>query len=414
MEDNNKKHSDIDALLGNLFKPENLRDLFDKRVYELGLSERDVRRMLKIEYRTINGIIDGTQKRGDISSFKKLAAFLNMPLDEFLEMHSSLVEANSSDKNTITNKKKFIKDNFDLAVLKKAGFINSITDFEEIEKRLISYFNLSSIFEYEKRSFNTAFSAPTITARKPEIVEEKIAKSNPTRDFWLTSAKTLATKIDNPYSYDRKSLIDFFPQIKWFSTNEDLGLVNVIKSLFRIGITVIFQPTLSILYLRGATLSVNGKPVVVLTDYKGFYPTIWHALVHELYHVLFDWEKINSKQAFRVTNDNEEIVTMEEDGIEADDFARKYFFSKEKSKEVSRFIYNEQYIKNVAKDNNVHSSIIHAYHAFDNGATDRMAWARARRSIPDAKKCVYRVANYWDNAKPLDEIAKKLKSEIYN
>ncbi len=34
--------------------------------------------------------------------------------------------------------------------------------------------------------------------------------------------------------------------------------------------------------------------------------------------------------------------------------------------------------------------------------------------MPDAKKCVYRVVNYWDNAKSLDELAKRLKSEIYN
>lgn len=407
MEENTNKHRDIDALLGNIFKQTSLRDMFDKRVHDLGLSERDVRRMLKIEYRTINGIVDGTQRRGDISSFKKLAAFLNIPLNEFLEIHSSLIETKNSDKSSIANKKKFIKDNFDLAVLRKAGFINNITDLEEIEKKIINYLGLSSIFEYKKRSFNTAFSSP-------QIVEEKFIKSAPTRDFWLTSAKTLAIKIDNPYSYDRKMLIDFFPQIKWFSTNEELGLVNVIKSLFRNGITVIFQPRLSLLYLRGATLSVNSKPVIVLTDYKGFYPTLWHALVHELYHVLFDWTNIASNQAFHVTNDNEEIVTMVEDGIEADDFARKFFFSKEKSKEVSPFIYNDQYIKKVAKDNNVHSSIIHVYHAFDNGPVDRMAWARAKRYMPDAKKCVYRVANYWDNAKPLDEIAQRLKSEIYN
>lgn len=402
-----KKHNDIDALLGNILRQTTLREIYDKRLHELGLSERDVRNMLKLEYRTINGIIDGTQGRGDISSFKKLAALLNIPLEEFLEIHSSLFEANNPDKNKAAEKKKFIKENFDLAVLKRAGFINNITDLEDIEKRLVTYFSFSSIFEYKKRSFNTAFSAP-------DIVEEKIMKSAPIRDFWLTSAKILAAKIDNPYTYDRKSLIDFFPQIKWFSTNEELGLINVIKSLFRIGITVIFQPKLSLLYLRGATLAVNGKPVVVLTDYKGFYPTLWHALVHELYHVLFDWTKIASDQAFRITYDNEEIITMEEDEIEADDFARKYFFPKEKSKAVSPFIYNEHYVNKVAKDNNIHSSIIHVYHAFDNSPVDRMAWARARRHIPDAKRCVYRIANNWDNAKTLDEIANKLKSEVYN
>src|SRR5258705_117269 len=166
MDDNNKKHNDIDALLSGIFKQSSLRELFNKRMRELGLTERAVRAMLKIEYRTLNGIIDGTEKGA--------------------------------------------------------------------------------------------------------------SKTSLSRDFWLTTAKSLAAKIDNPYHYDRQNLVAFFPQIRWYSTNEEFGLANVIKELFKIGITVIFQPRLSTLHLRGATFSVNNKPVIVLTDYKGFYATLWH------------------------------------------------------------------------------------------------------------------------------------------
>jgi HTH-type transcriptional regulator / antitoxin HigA len=331
-----------------------------------------------------------------------------MPFDEFVEIHSALIEKNFSEKSTPTNKKRFIKENFDLAVLRKSGFISSITDFEEIERKIVTYFGLATIFEYKKRSFDTALSAPS-------LVSEKITKSAPVRDFWLTSAKSLASKIDNPYQYDRKNLVNFFPQLKWFSTNEELGLINAISHLFRLGITVVFQPRLSMLYLRGATFAVNNKPVIALTDYKGFYPTIWHCLIHELFHVLFDWEKI-SKDAYSVhtSDDTDEILTMDENELEADDFARKFLFSQDKLDAVSPFIYNQKYIEEVAKNNDIHPSIIHAYYAHDHGKIDRMAWARARRHIPDTNKSVFRIANYWDKAKPIDEVAKNLKLEIYN
>jgi len=408
MEDNNKKHNDIDALLTGIFKQPSLRELFDKRVHELNLSERDVRKMLKIEYRALNGIIDGTQKRADTTSFQKLATFLNMPTDEFIEIHASLTEKNFSDQNTPANTKRFIKEHFDLAVLRKAGFIDSITDFIEIEKRIVSFFGLTSIFEYKKRAFDTAFMSGIVT-------EKGAAKTSLSRDFWLTTAKSLAAKIDNPYQYDRKDLVAFFPQIRWFSTNEEFGLANVIKELLKIGITVIFQPRLSTLHLRGATFSVNNKPVIVLTDYKGFYATLWHCLIHELFHVLFDWEEINKDiYSYHISDDSEELLTINEKEVEADDFARKYLFSKEKMDEIRPFIYNQKYISEIARDNNVHPSIIHIYHAFDNSKTDRLVWMRAKRYMPDINRCVYHLTNPWNNSKSIDEIAHKLKLEIYN
>ncbi len=408
MEENENKHREIDALLGNILKEPSLRDLFDKRVYELGLSERDVRRMLKLEYRTINGIIDGTQRRGDILSFKKLATFLNIPLDDFLEMHSSLAEANNADKNTVTQKKKFLKDNFDLAVLRKAGFINSLDNFDEIENKITLYFGLSSIFEYKKRAFNTAYWTGIVS-------QKSISKTSIVRDFWLTSAKILATKIDNPYIYIRQNLVAFFPQIRWFSTNEEFGLINVIKHLFSIGITVIYQPKLSSLKLRGATFSVNNKPCIVITDYMGFYPTLWHCLIHELYHVLFDWDIINKdSNSYHISDDSEELFTIDEREIEADNFARRYLFSIEKMEEVKPHIYDYRYINEVARDNNVHPAIIHSYYAYDNGKKDRMAWIRAKRYMPDVKIAVHRLENNWDEVNSIEEVAKKLKMQIYN
>ncbi|MFA5234162.1 MAG: hypothetical protein WC390_07165 [Sulfurimonas sp.] len=44
--------------------------------------------------------------------------------------------------------KKYIDENFDLKTLKKIGFIKSIKDYDEIEKRICKFFGLKNIYEY--------------------------------------------------------------------------------------------------------------------------------------------------------------------------------------------------------------------------------------------------------------------------
>ena len=412
---NEEKYNEIDALLNKAFKQSSLRELFDRRIHELGLTERSVRDMLKIGYKTLRGIIDGTQKRAEIANFQKLALFLNIPVEDFIDLHSSSASKKFSEQESPANKKKFLKESFDLAALRKAGFIENINDFEGIENKVIDFFGFSSIFEYKKRAFDTAFSAGALALR--DVTKSTLNTSSRflTTDFWLTSAKSLAVRIDNPYQYDRQKLVNFFPQIRWYSRNEEYGLTNVIKELFRIGITVIFLPRFSNLHVRGATFALDNKPCIVLTDYRGFYPTLWHCLIHELYHVLFDWiEILNDAYSFHVSDATEEVLTINEKEMEADEFAQKYLFSEEKMEEVSPYIYDRQYVEEIARDNNVHPSIIHSYYAHAHGKTDRMAWVRARRFMPPVTKSVYQLASSWNSNKSIDEIAKKLKLEIYN
>ena len=293
------KFYDIDNLLNGVFKPETLRDRFEKRIHSLKISQTAAQKIMKIERRTLNGILDGTQKRADVESLKALADFLNMSLDKLVELYSSMFQKKFENQNTPANNKKFIKSNFDLAALRKSGFIEDISDLKAIEEKIISFFGFSSIFEYKKRAFDTAFSSGALAMREINALSntnksyaDSGSNNSRTTDFWLTTAKSLAARVDNHNQYDRQKLIDFFPQIRWYSRNEEYGLVNVIKELFRLGITVIFLPRFSNLHVRGATFALDNKPCIVLTDYRGFYPTLWHCLIHELYHVIFDWFEI--------------------------------------------------------------------------------------------------------------------------
>lgn len=400
--DEKNKFNEIDALLKGIFQS-SLREMFEKRLHELGANQTAVLKMLNMERKTLVGILDGTQKRANLANLHKLAVFLNVPTEELINIHIAQLERNTpTTTNTESSKKKFIRENFDLAVLKKSGFIKDVTDFDAIEERITTFFGFRSIFDYKKRNFDAAFMAGA-------IVPQKTA----TREFWLTYAKNLATKIDNPYFYDRQSLVNYFPQIRWNTTNVEFGLITVIKALYKLGITVIFLPSLSALHLRGATFSVNDQPCIVLTDYKGFYPTLFHCLIHELYHVLYDWDEIRANN-FHLSEDPDAMLTISESETEADDFAREYLFSSSKSAEIAPYMRDSEYVSEVAKNNNVHPSFIYIYHAFDNGSVDRMAWARARRQMPDIRRTIYRLDPGWDKVVSIEDIVRRLKLEIYN
>ena len=402
MSDSNKnKFSEIDALLRGVFE-ENLKDKFEKRLYELGINQTNVLKMLQMERKTLLGILEGTQKRANLENLHKLAVFLNIPTEELIQIHISQLEKNAVHNHSDIDRKKFIRENFDLTVLKKSGFITDVTDFDAVEKRITSFLGLSNILDYKKRSFDAAYMAGVV-----------VPKNTTTREFWLTSAKILATKLDNPYYYDRQNLIKYFPQIRWNTTNVEYGLINVIKALFKLGVTVVFQPSLSSLHLRGATFSVNDQPCITLTDYKGFYPTLWHCLIHELYHVLFDWEEIKNNN-YHLSEDPIASLTLDEKEADADNFAREYLFSASKLDEVKPYLRDKEFINEVAKNNNIHPSVIYIYYAFDNGSIDRMAWARARKQMPEIKKAIYRLDPGWDKVISIEETVKRLKLEIYN
>lgn len=413
-----EKINDIDILLNSVFKEENLRERFERRIHSLKMSQTGAQKIMKVARRTLNGILDGTQKRTDLKNVRKVATFLNISVDQLMEMHSVMTEKNFEFENTPSNTKKFIKSKFDLAAMRKAGFIENINDPKEVENKIVAFFGFSSIFEYKKRAFDTAFSAGALALRdihKTSSGTNEISNNSLTTDFWLTTAKSLATRIDNPHQYNRQNLINFFPQIRWYSRNEEFGFVNVIKELYRLGVTVVFIPRFSNLHIRGATFAVDNKPCIALTDYRGYYPTLWHCLIHELYHVLFDWiEILKDVYSFHISDATEESLTLNERELEADEFAQKYLFSEEKMEDVKLFIYDRRYIEEIARDNNVHPSIIHSYYAHANAKTDRMAWARARRFMPEITKSVYPLSMPWDSNKSIEEIAKKLKLEIYN
>jgi HTH-type transcriptional regulator/antitoxin HigA len=400
--DEKERYKDIDDLLGGLFRPLTLKELFEAKLTELQMSPTAAQDILDISYRPLKRLLAGEETTVDLTKLFKLADFLQLPKDQVVKMYVDSLDKNHSTINNISPEKiKFIKENFELAPLKKAGFIDSISDFGHIEKRIISRLRLRSIFEYKNPPIDVAFSSSEFN---PE--------HHRTRALWIQAAIAYFEAIDNQYEYSRDRLVKYFPEIRWNSTNEKSGLTQVVKNLFKIGITVIFQPPLENLKVFGATFLVNNKPCIVLTNYYGLYSTLWFTLIHELYHVLFDLDDIREFK-YHLSDTNEQISVKERERL-ANDFAREYLFSKEKLETIRPKLNEPSLVRSFANDNHVHHSIIYAFHAFDKGKVDRMAWARARRYSPPVEPNILHFGLLWTESKEVEDVIKQQRVSVYN
>lgn len=391
------------SLIDDLFPKEGLKELYQRRIEELKITATDALKLLGIGQNTLNGILEGEKELIKLSNLIKLADFLQLPKEKVVELFLAELEKKHPAKHSIAPEKvQFIKENFDLAALKKSGFIDSISDYAGADKKICYFFSLKTIFDYRQPKMDVAYSSGV---HKP--------KNELTRAFFINTAKDFFEQVENPFEFQRERLIKYFSEIRWHSSNVTLGLRNVVRELFKMGITVIYIPPLASMHIRGATFAVNDKPCVVLTDYIGFYPTLWFALLHELFHVLFDWEEIR-QNTYHLTDDDDDRLTVREKEKEADNFAREYLFSKEKTDSVKRYLNNQMYVTNIAKENHVHPSFLYVFYAWDSKGKDRMAWPRARRYSPGIKDCVREMDNPWDDPISIQSFVKSKKFRIYS
>jgi len=400
------KYQEVDKLLENVLKKSrmDLRKLFDARVKAEGISPSAALALLKVEHRALTGVFDATQKRHDLLMLKRLADFLQIPLEQLVTELVENLEINYDYEVSATRKEEFIRRNFNLPYLKQIGLIDDTRDIQHVEQTLVEHFGYDSIFDYEKEAVGIAFSSG-----KPK------SKSTFEKDFWAARSAKVLSGINNFFPYDRDKLKAYIPHIRWHSMNVKKGLFQVIRDLFKLGITVIMRPYDAKLYARAATLAVKDgagieKPSIVLTPYSQFYPTMWFALLHELHHVLYDWDEIKAL-TYHITGELD-LFSMEE--TEADDFATNMLLLSNKYEQVKPHIDNRTFVEEFAKVNQVHSSIIYIRYCREMAETDPDVWARYQHFIPKHTDAMLALpGNPWQSRATLKKIATQTQEEYF-
>lgn len=400
------KYEEVDRLLEAVLKKSNmdLRKLFDARVKAEGISPSTALALLKVEHRALTGVLDATQKRHDLLMLNRLADFLQMPFEQLVMGLVENLEINYAHEVSATRKEEFIRRNFNLPYLKQIGLIDDPKDIQHAEQVLVEHFGYDSIFDYEKEAVGIAFSSG-----RPR------SKTTFEKDFWAARSAKVLGDINNFFPFDRDRLKTYIPHIRWHSMNIKKGLFQVIRDLFKLGITVIMRPYDAKLYARAATLAVKDrqggdKPGIVLTPYSPFYPTMWFALLHELHHVLYDWDEIKAL-SYHITGELD-LFSMKE--TEADDFATNMLLPGSKYEQAKSHIDNRTFVEEFAKVNQVHPSVIYIRYCREMAETDPDVWGKYQHFIPKHSEAMLALpGNPWQSRATLKKIATQTQEEYF-
>lgn len=385
----------VDAWSGEV---RSIKEIFEAKLAKHGITQNQAEQLLNMQKRSLDGILDGTAKRVDVINLLKLGQFLGLETEALLKLYLNELPRDMVAELDDTRRKNYILSNFDIKNLIKAGFIKPKSDFKEIEERIVSYFNLPSIFHYSNGSYFPAFS------------KTKKSESSAMREFWVRTAYTFFESINNPNDFDREGLVNLLPKIRPYSMNVSHGLRTVTQALFNLGVTVIYQPKLPTTQVRGATFIIDDKPCIVLTDLNKNYATVWFALLHELHHVLYDYDKIQG-QVFHLTGEPDLFLIEEA----ANNFAHNYFLPPERAKLVYKFIDNKLVINNLAKEGQIDPSLIYNFYCHDMEAAGRgNYWGKYKHLLPDVKIALKDInVNPFDHDR-IEQTVQYLKETIFN
>lgn len=383
-----KSNIDID-------KVTSLKELYNERKKTLHLSDRQIKQILGMDpNKTINPILEGTAKHVGFINIIKLAHFLGLSVNDLLKVYIPKLDVNQIGEIQRSRDAGYIVETFDVATLMKMKFFASGSSSKDMADKIIKFFGLKSLYDFSNNDIAPAFS------------RSKRNSSDLMRNFWIQSAYTQFQNIDNPYPYNRKELVDLIPKIRPYTRDVKNGLIKVLKALYRVGVTIIYQPSLEKIQVRGATMVVNDKPCIVLSNLQKNYPTLWFTLLHELHHVLYDLDDIKS-QTYHISNGEGDLFLMNEE--RADKFAREYLLNDSRLKFISGYITSNFHVKRFADEWGVHDSIIYAIYCYKTNE-----WALYNKYIPKMTEALELLNTHPFEKESLIESAKNIKELIYN
>ncbi|WP_066837856.1 helix-turn-helix transcriptional regulator [Rufibacter ruber] len=394
---------EIYQLLNNP-SPLSLHRIIEDRRDAMGLNNFQVAKILGVDKSTFNRqlekLANGNVNSVDFFLILKLCQFLGIKIEDASKIFVASLPPDNIKELEMARKANYIISNFDVKGLKDQGFIDTATDFERIEERILKFFGLSSIFHYGTEVGAVAFS------RTKSNSHDKM------REFWVRSAIFQFEKIDNPNEYNPDTLLSLIPKMAPYTRYVEKGFHHVIQALFNIGVTVIVQSYLAKTQVRGGTFVVKGKPCIVITDFNKSYPHLWFALMHELYHVYYDFEQLKSLKYHLTGEAQSDLYLFREDY--ADLFGWEMLFPKEKRKYIKHMIKSEAYVHAYAKENMVHHGIIYASYCEERLSEDsKNEFGFYRPMFGSSEKALqYVKCQPWNKDSLLEEIEKIKKSFV--
>ncbi|MBC7446741.1 MAG: ImmA/IrrE family metallo-endopeptidase [Hymenobacteraceae bacterium] len=345
-----------------------LAELIEKQRLAMGLSVKAASDMLRMPRSSYERLTTGSLQKLDVATAFKLAHFLEIKAEEVLQLFAaSSMPPEEFREVEAVKEEAFIRRNFDVAGLRKIGFVES-TEYAHVKARIIEYFGLRSLYEY-------GTDATAILYNRSKLrIEDKM------RQAWIVSAVKQFERINNPNPYDEAGVERLVTQIRPYTRQEKTGLLTVLRALYQAGVTVITQKALPNTAVHGATFIVHRKPCIVLTDHFQKYPEVWFTLLHELAHVILDRAMLDAC-SYHLSDGVGDLLLVES---RADRFAYDLLLPQKKFEYIQTYINIESFVASYAAQQGVHPSIIYWRYAKERSRDhqDTTGWKFFGRFIP--------------------------------
>ncbi|OJW13445.1 ImmA/IrrE family metallo-endopeptidase [Mucilaginibacter sp. 44-25] len=396
-----------DELLAEIYrqisdnKHPSLSDLINNRKDELGITtDSALAKIVGIERNTLRRILSGENEKADVLSLLKISSFIGIDLQKVVNIYLESLKPDAQQELRNVKKSTFILQNFDLVGLRNQGFLKVVNDLEYVENRILKFFGLKDIYAYKSDVGLALFSRANLKSH------------DQMREMWVRCAYYQFKKLNNPYDYEQKALEELLPRIRPYTRHVKQGFYAVLKALYNSGITVIVQDYFSKTQVYGATFVVNNKPCIVITNRNNKYPTLWQALLHELYHVLHDFDELKTK-TYHLSGEADMFLWREDD---ANFFASELLFPTSKLEKVRYYIKSNGYVEEFAKANNVHPSIIYNTYCRYMSEKGENHYPFYSKYIIDSEEAISLIkSNPWDKETLIEEIENiKQKLETLN
>jgi len=375
-------------------------EFIQSKLEEMGITKNYLCRAIKIDNKSLTRILTGEAQKVDVVTILKLGDFMQVGYGEFIERYIAELRTEEIRKIEAARNAGKILRNFDLDTLKRKGFIKSKSDFEEIEKRILQFFGIESLIEYEQGLINFR----NLFSRTRNSASEKMLK------FWCTTAIKEFKTINNPYPFDLNQVKTIITRLSVLTSDEVDGLSYAVRSLFRAGVTVLINPYLDRTQVRGATFIVNDQPCIVLQDFNKSYDTIWFALLHELCHVIKDLPTIRP-MSFHISVEKTEGDLFIDKAIEdrADEFAGEMLLPDKKMRFIVSYINVPGIVKKYANKWQVSESIIYGQYAYR--YKQKYFYSKTKKAEVAVKQIM--VKNLYQNYDKIETALEQVKN-IYN
>lgn len=325
-----------------------LREMLAKFIQENEMIESSIAEEIGIHKETLSKFIEGKAELKFMHAIR-LMKLLDLTESQLVSAYCQDIDAKESSSLERFERLSYIARNFDIPTLKKIGIIKSRAKIDEYEQCICSFFGFSSIYEYDDTSL-----MPTLFSKsKKRVLQEKETKMT---SFWLKCAISSFSKIDNPNEYDKELLFQLLKRSSEFTQDEVNGYKRFVLVLLQLGVTVLTQSYVTGTKSFGVTMVLNGKPCIVITDMNKKYHKLWINLLHELYHVINDFEMLESMDYHLSSAEAPDLLLNEN---RADRFALDVLINPSIQSKLRKVVSFPFKVNLLAKELNVSPSIIY-------------------------------------------------------